>query len=207
MTHTNNLENSAWDANLSLFVKPGAFTYFFPILQKGVAIEVEVGCTIKQLLEEQIGLAPDYVEKRIQTIFLDAKPVDDLGTAVIRDGATLTLSAAMPGLLGAMLRKSSICAVLRCQITHIEEEEAQSSGKGLVMLRLFNFLGREVGPTLLKQGVGVSGEDFQDFLGQGYEPPWGEVEKLVLDGQETDVKRLREKVWSDKQVFLELHDA
>ena len=207
MGNTDNQRNPAWDATLSLFVKPGAFTYFLPILQKGVAIEVEVGCTIKQLLEEQIGLTPDYVEKRIQTIFLDAKPVDDLGSAVIRDGATLTLSAAMPGLLGAMLRKNSVCAALRSQITHMEEKGAPASGKGLVMLRLFNFLGREVGPTLLKQGVGVSGEDLQDFLGQGYDPLWGEVEKLVLNGEGTDVKGLREKIWSDKQVFLELHDA
>ena len=207
MTHPNNPGNLPWDTTLSLFVKPGAFTHFFPILQKGVTIEVEVGCTIKQLLEDQIGLTPDYVEKRIQTIFLDAKPVDDPDKAVIRSGATLTLSAVMPGLLGAMLRKNSVCAALRSQITHMEEEGAPASGKGFVMLRLFNFLGREVGPTLLKQGVGVSGEDLQDFLGQGNDPLWGEVEKLVLNGERTDVQGLREKVWSDKQVFLELHDA
>lgn len=202
MSHPNN--QSARDAGLALYVKPGAFAHFFPLLQKGITMEVEVGCTIKQFLEDQIGLSPDYVEKRIQTIFLDAKPVDDLATAVIRNGATLTLSAAMPGLLGAMLRKNSICAALRCQITHMEGEEAGSSGKGFVIMRLFNFLGREVGPTILKQGVGVSGDDLQELLEQKDAPLWGEVEKFTINGEKSSTEELGKAVLTGKHVFLQV---
>jgi hypothetical protein len=198
---TNTPENPAWNMTISITVKPDTFTPFFPLLQTGVTLEVDVGCTIKELLEDQIGLAPDYVEQRIQTIFLDAKPVDDPGTAVVRNGASLTLSAAMPGLLGAMLRKQSICAVLRCQITHTEAEEAGYSGKGLVVLRLFNFLGREVGPELLRQGVGVSGDDLQDLLGKSSDPFWEEME---LNGEDVDAAGLGKEVLSGKHVFLQV---
>lgn len=205
MSHPNN--QPTWDTVLSLFVKPGAFAHFFPLLQKGITMEVELGCTIKAFLEDQIGLSPDYVENRIQTIFLDAKPVDDIATAVIRNGATLTLSAAMPGLLGAMLRKNSICAALRCQITHMEGEDAGSSGKGFVIMRLFNFLGREVGPTILKQGVGVNGDDLQDLLGQKDAPLWDEADALSIDGEHISVKELVKGDLSGKRVFLQVRVA
>ncbi len=207
MTSTDNPKNPSWDTRLSLTAKPGALAHFFPLLQKGITIEVEVGCTIKQLLEDQLGLTSEYVEKRIQTIFLDSKPVDDPGKAVIRNGATLTLSAAMPGLLGAMLRKQSICAVLRCQITHIEEKEALSSGKGFVVLRLFNFLGREVGPTLLKQGVGVSGDDIMALMGQQDAPIWGEVDEFALNGKKMTAKGLGKEILLGKTVFLQVREA
>jgi len=45
------------------------------------------------------GLDEDYVTQRISTIFLDGKPVDDIDTLLVRDGAVLSLSAAMPGLV------------------------------------------------------------------------------------------------------------
>ncbi len=195
------------DATLALTAKSGAFPYLFPFLQKGVIMEVEVGSTIKQFLEEQIGLPSAYVEKRIQTIFLDAKPVDDLDKAVIKDGVTLTLSAAMPGLLGAMLRKQSACAVLRCQITHTEEEDAQSSGRGYIVLRLFNFMGSEVGPKILEQGVGVMGDDLQALLGQQDAPMWREIETLDLNGERLDGKALGNDVLKGRQVFLQVRQV
>jgi hypothetical protein len=86
---------------------------FFQLLQQGFAVKVQAGCSVKTLLCEQLGLSPEYLEERIQTIFLDGRPVDDVNSAIIEDGSTLALSAAMPGLAGATLRKGGYYAPMR----------------------------------------------------------------------------------------------
>ena len=64
-------------------------------------VETPVGCSVKTMLNNTLGMDDNYVEDRIKTIFLDAKPVDDINTACINDGSVLALSGAMPGLAGA----------------------------------------------------------------------------------------------------------
>ena len=61
---------------------------FFPLLQKGFALGVLAGFPLRAFLRDGLGLTAEYIEARIQTIFLDGKPVDDIDTALIRDGAT-----------------------------------------------------------------------------------------------------------------------
>jgi len=77
---------------LSLEIAEEQLAGLFLLLQNGFFIEAGVGCTIKNFFIEQLGLSPDYVQARIQGIFLDGKPADDIETAIIRDGARLTLS-------------------------------------------------------------------------------------------------------------------
>jgi len=64
-----------------------------------------VGCNLKDLLCGRFQLDEPYVERRITTIFLDGKPVDAIGSARTREGATPALSTAMPGLAEAFLRQ------------------------------------------------------------------------------------------------------
>jgi hypothetical protein len=87
--------------HISLTVEASLIPAFSQLLQNGFWIKGNVGCSVKSFLCEQFGLSPEYLEKRIQTIFLDGQPVDNVETATLRDGATLSLSAAMPGLAGA----------------------------------------------------------------------------------------------------------
>lgn len=56
-----------------------------------------------------LGLPHFYVEERIQTLLLNGLAVDDPDTAVLESGARLALSAAMPGVLGATLRRGGAC--------------------------------------------------------------------------------------------------
>ncbi len=60
------------------FIKSESATSFFPFLQQGVIIKTKVGRSIKDLLLGHLNLSPEYVEARIQTVFLDGKAVDDL---------------------------------------------------------------------------------------------------------------------------------
>ena len=90
---------------------------FLPLLEKGAGIEVVVGGTLRQLLVDQLGIEPAYIDDEIQTIFLNAKAIDDVDQTVIRDGDVLALSGAMPGLAGATLRKGGKYAALRKEIS------------------------------------------------------------------------------------------
>src|SRR5512136_2874718 len=70
---------------------------FYQILQAGFMVKALVGCSTKSFLTQQLGISPEYIAERIQSIFLEGRPVDDLDSAMIHDGSHLSLSAAMPG--------------------------------------------------------------------------------------------------------------
>lgn len=126
---------------------------FFPILQKGVTIPANVGCTLKSLLCDQFAIPPDYVTDRITTIFLDNRPVDDLDRTIIHDGSRVTLSAAMPGLVGATMRRGGFYAALRRGISHLDDSGAEAGKSGTVRVKLFNLLLAELGPLMLAHGL------------------------------------------------------
>ncbi|MGD8229128.1 MAG: hypothetical protein PVH82_10970 [Desulfobacteraceae bacterium] len=178
---------------------------FFQLLQQGFRVKVQAGCTVKSLLCEQLGLDPEYVERRIKTLFLDGKPVDDIDSAIIRDGSTLALSAAMPGLVGAVLRSGGFFAPMRSTISHREETRVEHpEEKGMVSLKLFNILLREIGPAFLEQGIWVHGKNVQNFIDGKWDELSTGCKKAVLDGKEVDLKTLSGIKWADRDVFLVL---
>lgn len=134
-------------------------TGLYPVFQKGVWVAADTGCSLKSLLCEQWQLADDYVSRRISTLFLDGKPVDDLDAAVVADGAVLALSGAMPGLVGAVMRRDGALAILRSGITHHSEENTCRTQPGFVRVKLFNLLIKELGPLLLARGIGIDPDD------------------------------------------------
>ncbi len=133
--------NDQISATLSLVLKQEKIPVLFPLLQEGFQVTAMVGCDIQSLLCDQFGLMSDYLAHRISTIFLDGKPVDDVASAMVQDGATLALSAAMPGLVGATFRKAGCLASFRESITYQKEDEAQAACyDGFVTIKLFNLL-------------------------------------------------------------------
>jgi hypothetical protein len=168
---------------------------FFPLLQRGFMFKARVDHSIKTLLCEQVGLKPEYVEDRIKTIFLDGKAVDDIDSAIIKDGSTLALSAAMPGLVGAILRRGGHLALLRSQATYREVNKPSSPREGLVVLKLFNLLVDELGPLFLRTGIFVGGGDLKDLLLSLPEEFWAGCKTAHLDGQEVGCDRLRGMTW------------
>jgi hypothetical protein len=136
---------------------------FFLLLQQGVTIRSRIGCSVEAFLREEIKAEPETIEK-IQSIVLDGKPVDNIGTAVLHDGATLALSAAMPGLVGATLRRGGAYSSFRSAITYRETGNACMSGEGWVNIKVFNLLMAELGPDLLRRGVLLTSADLLGFL-------------------------------------------
>jgi len=177
---------------------------FFQLLQKGFMIKARVGCSIKTLLCDQLGLSPEYLERMIQTIFLDGKPVDNVDTAILKKGATLALSAAMPGLVGAILRKGGYYAPMRRQISHREETETTSLQEGMISLKLFNILLKELGPAFLNRGIWVKGKDLEDLFKRQSTDFWAGCKVAKVDGEKVDGDKISEIEWTDEEVYLQV---
>jgi hypothetical protein len=174
------------EQTLYLSVKKNGLHHFFSLFQQGVIITTPVGETIEDLLLN-LGIPPEYVENRIQTIFLNGEAVDDLGEAVVQDGSTVALSAAMPGLVGATLRRGGVYAPLRQSITFAPGGEAIPQQEGRIVLKLFNLLVPELGPLFLAQGVRQKGEELNRFLGGLPKDFWDACQEVVMNGLNIDV--------------------
>ena len=138
---------------------------FFPLLQRGVTVQAVVGCTLQELLCAQLCIPEEYVKGRITTMFLDNSPIDDL-ESTIREGARVTLSAAMPGLVGATMRRGGFYAALRQGITHAETAVELKSQSGTIRLKLFNLLLPELAPLILARGVLLERKELERLLGE-----------------------------------------
>jgi hypothetical protein len=166
---------------LDLTVENSLVPRFFLFLQEGVMLRTRVGCSVQVFLTEEIGASQDTIDK-IQSIFLDGRPVDDLSAATIRDGSVLALSAAMPGLVGATLRRGGAYSSFRNGITYHEDSAHCASGEGFVQIKLFNLLMAELGPGLLKKGVYVRSSALMTFLSEQTPDFWQGCLRALLDG-------------------------
>ena len=149
--------------------------------QKGVGIEVKVGDDLLHLLTEDLCLTDDGIAK-IQTIFWQGKPVDDIAACTVRHGGVLALSAALPGLVGACLRRDGFWSGLRDSISHEDEGEIKGISHGVITVKLFNFMLAEVGPLLLERGVLVDTADVSAIMANQ------EVDRTLvkaIEGQDT----------------------
>ena len=144
-------------------LSPEGIPSFFPLLQKGFMVKARVGVSVQTFLGDHVGLSPEYLRDRVKTIFLDGKSVDDLDKTLIPDGSRLALSAALPGLAGAVLRRGSPFAGLRSRVVEGEKDLPGKPAEGFVYLKLFNLLLPELGPVFLRKGILIPREDFQEF--------------------------------------------
>jgi hypothetical protein len=140
---------------------PEAFDFLF---QDGVQVECVDGCTVREFLCLQMHVCGEYANERIQTLFLNHKPVDDFDTAIIYESDSLALSAAMPGLVGSTLRRGGYYAEMRGSISYRQAEERQGGKRCLVNLRLFNFLAKELTERFLINGVYVRADKLARFF-------------------------------------------
>ena len=158
---------------------------FFLLLQQGVLIRRRVGCPVESFLRQELGAAPETVEM-IQSVMLDGKPVDDIGAAIVRDGSTLALSAAMPGVVGATMRRGGAYASMRSSITYHETGETGAAGEGWVTIKLFNLLMAELGPSLLWGQVLIASSVLLGLLTELPEDFWRGCRRISLDGVDVD---------------------
>jgi hypothetical protein len=145
-------------------VTPSKLRIFHFLLQQGLRIETPVGGSVQDFLVRQLGLNPEVIDKNIQTVFLNGKVVDDLDSAFLTDGASLALSGALPGLVGATMRRGGFYASLRNSISFQGGSGLPGSQKGQIVLKLFNILLKDLGPRILENGFMIEESKLLDFL-------------------------------------------
>ena len=183
---------------------------FHPLLREGVEIKVRLGRTVGQILEEDLHIPEEIIEQDIQSLFLDNHPVDDLQTPIHSSGSVLSLSAAMPGLVGACMRRGGVYAGLRQGISWTDQAKDQKSLKeGLVRIKLFNFMAPKLGPLLLSQGVRVDSGHLARILG---ELPAADKERIIAvhvddAGVEVDDRQILEKLAAQGAVWLQVESG
>jgi len=174
----------------------------------GCKLEAEVGCSIFDLLCRQIRINESYLNDRVQTIFLDNRAVDDVRKEIVTEGSVIALSAAMPGLVGAVMRKGSILSGLRSRSDVQSEVSAvKKNHRGLVTLKLFNLVASELGKDFLEKEILVTGQDFENFL------KWKEAQlrsvcrKIVIDGKEHGINDCFSANWQEGAVYLKVNSG
>lgn len=179
--------------SLCVVVPLGQLSTFNPLLQRGVQLQVQTGCSIASLLAEQFGIEEKYIVDRITTLFLDFKPIDDLETTYVKDGSTLALSSAMPGLVGTTMRRGSHLAAMRGDIS-CQSQQQETNGAGLVRIKLFNMIMTELGAIFLAHGVCLTNGELDNLLCEVGDSFWQSVEAVSLDGQLITPAELKEHV-------------
>jgi hypothetical protein len=168
-------------ATLSLCVEEHVLARILPILQKGFILWSRAGYSINEFLCMQQKISSDYITERVSTIFLDGKPVDDIDMTVIQDGSTIALSGAMPGLVGAVMRRGSFYASFRDSITYKKGPDILAKEKCMVNLKLFNIVMKELGLDFLKKGVFFKSSDLTDFLLNQSKDFWQGCKEILLN--------------------------
>ncbi len=163
------------------------------IYQQGFRFETQLGAGVKATLVSELGVEPEFVDRRVQTVFMDGRAVDDLEKAQLRTGNVLTLSGAMPGLVGACFRKSGKYAPLRSEISYTPPDLSTSPKKGLITVKLFNALIPELGPTFLEHGILIDRNQY-DFLMKAVDesPHKSSVKNImIIEKWDLDLFRIR----------------
>lgn len=150
-------------SRLTLSVRSESLPVFTTLLQSGIEATTAGGTTLGRFLGDLPGFTADYLAETVQTIFLNGTAVDDLTLPLAGENPVLALSAAMPGLAGAIFRRNSFHAALRTD-TAAKASQRQEETTLTVTLKLFNSIARERGGELLRRGVRLQAGVLADFL-------------------------------------------
>jgi len=163
---------------------------FASLLQHGLLLPVDRPVAMLPLLLTLPGFTETYIEQAVQTIFVNGVAADRLDR-ILAAGDTLALSAAMPGLAGAIFRRQGIHGTLR---SHPQEKPAsEHSAAGYITLKLFNRIAADRVVDLLTQGIQVHGPAFRDFAARR-EDLWRAPVELRLNDRAVGVVEMLEIV-------------
>lgn len=176
------------------------------IFRQGIQVEIRVGSSIREVVVNQLGIAEEYLENRVQTIFLNGKPVDNVDDTQVLDNSVLALSAAMPGLAGATMRKSGKYATFRQGISlHGKPILSELQQKGSMTLKLFNQVAEEQVVVMLTKGIWIDGNVLMDVFQEAQKRSlMQDVETVEINGNVILIENLNAVLRSKSKVFLSL---
>ena len=197
-------DNRSSERRLYMVVTPDVLVRFIRLLSQGFLVDARADCSINDLLGQDLGVDEEYIDRRIQTIFLNGRAVDDIKSARISPESSLALSAAMPGMVGSTFRKAGVFAGMRSQISHDSGTSVDHDGKIKVTIKLFNLVAKELGPGFLQRGVRLKGKPLQDFISENFDFLKQGFRSVELDDQSIEPSQLLKTELTNKFVFLKL---
>ena len=202
-----NQENASGDMpqpGLVLILNVDDDSKFVSLLNGGFMIKAQMGESVQALLCDRLGLDKSYFDERIQTLFLNSKPVDDPATAAVKNNAVLALSAAMPGLVGATFRKGGKYRWMRGSISHPDDGEMTTGKTGWVTVKLFNLILKELGPFFLEAGIWLKGPTMQAFFAERTGSLADVIQSASWNGREIVPGSILKIAWPDAPVFIRI---
>jgi len=186
-----NQDPSLPSPSIRLKMDAAQFSVFVPELSQGVGLDVQLSCAIEQLVCGELGVAPEYLDDRIQTVFLNSKAIDDVATATVTPGSVLALSAAMPGVAGATLRKGGRYAPMRQAISYETAADPACRTRGTITLKLFNMIAREIGPAIMQRGVRLPAVRIAKLIDKNADDLAPAVTDILLDDRPVSLSELQ----------------
>lgn len=170
------------------------------LAREGLGVSIGAGRSLRQTLTDDLGLGTECVECRIQTIFLDGSPVDDIDADHARPGSALALAGALPGVAGICMQRGSRIGVFREGITHQTQELPASEQKLRITLKLFNVIAEECLAQVLSRGVEVRAGRLAELLDAN--PAALAHARLELDGRDVSRQELANALRGDNAPLL-----
>jgi len=187
---------------ISLHPTGGAADKLATLLQRGFVLPVTGTVSIQELLAGLPGYSEEYIRERIQTIFVNGLAADDTARELAA-GDTLALSAAMPGLAGAIFRRGGQHASLRTR--PVAARRLGTAQAGYITLKLFNMIATETGRRLLEEGILIRGKILARFLRRQGGRILPLMERVELEGSILSPSKLAGMVTDNNFVFLTIH--
>lgn len=159
---------------------------FASLLQHGLLFAVDHPIPAQDFLLSLPGFTGEYIEHTVQTVFINGVAADSLDCD-LPAGSIMALSAAMPGLAGAIFRRQGVHGSLRSRPTAPAVTPAKECG--LFTLKLFNSIASDRVLDLLTHGVMMRGKAVHDFAirrANLFQSPT----VLALDGQQASYQEL-----------------
>jgi len=198
------MDDQQYVSHLQLTVVAEKFPLFTTVLQSGIVIMTPAGSSLGQFLSALPGFTADYLANMVQTIFHNGSAVDDLTTLFSGEKPVIALSAAMPGLAGAIFRKNSFHKALRSE-TKTKQSMEQVTKPLAVTLKLFNVIALDRGKELFAMGVCLPAEVLAAFFNK--RPALlQEILIIQLDGKGIDIAAMQQFLTLPAKIHLKIFD-
>jgi hypothetical protein len=165
---------------VEMVMEAEALRFILIALMAGVDVEIMAGRSVRETMRE-LGLTDEESRTLVRTVFLDGRPVDDFDATSVAAGASLALGAAMPGLVGAVLRSGSPFSVFREDISAGAGQAAPAT-PGRIKLKVFNLVAEALMPRLLARGICLEASRLERHLAAEPHGFWASVTDIRLEG-------------------------
>lgn len=187
---------------ITLRTTKGAADKTATLLQRGFLLPITGTVSIAELLAALPGFDSEYIKNRVQTIFVNGLAEDNTARELVADD-TLALSAAMPGLAGAIFRRGGQHSSLRTRPVTAKHHRTAHSGH--ITVKLFNMIATQTGPQLLKKGILIKGKILARFLDHQGERILPLIERVEIEKSPASPSELA-RAADNNLVLLKIHD-